>query len=64
MASRSKLGLASLAVAAVVLGLSIAQAVRHDSLDPIWAIAWLPAVIAGGLCRPSSAKRCSFRLHR
>ena len=61
MGSRSKLGVASLAVAAVVLGLSIAQAVRHDSLDPIWAIAWLPAVIAGGLYRPSSAKRCSLR---
>ena len=64
MARRSKLGIASLAVAAVVLGLSIAQAVRQDSLEPIWMIGWLPAVIAGGVYRPSNAKRCSLRLRR
>jgi hypothetical protein len=64
MASRSKLGIASLAVAAVVLGLSIAQAVRQDSLDPIWMIGWLPAVIAGAFYRTSGAKRCSLRLRR
>ena len=54
----------SLAVAAVVLGLSLAQAVREESLDPIWTIAWLPAVIAGGFYKPSNVKRCSPRLRR
>ena len=64
MARRSNLGIASLAVAAVVLGLSIAQAVRQGSLEPIWMIGWLPAVIAGGFYKPSKAKRCSLRLRR
>jgi lipopolysaccharide export LptBFGC system permease protein LptF len=64
MATRSKLGIASLAVAAVVLGLSVAQAVRQGSLDPIWAIAWLPAVIAAAFYRPPSGKRCTLRLRR
>jgi hypothetical protein len=61
---RSKLEIASLAVAAVVLGLSIAQSVRQGSLEPIWMIGWLPAVIAGGFYRPSKATRCSLRLRR
>ena len=64
MGRRSKLGIVSLAVAAVVLGLSIAQAVREASLDPIWTIAWLPAVIAGGFYKPSNGKRCSLRVRR
>ena len=64
MASRSKLGIASLAVAAVVLGVSIAQATRQDSLAPIWMIGWLPAVIVGAFYRPSGAKRWSLRLRR
>jgi hypothetical protein len=64
MASRSKLGIAWLAVAAVVLGLSIAQAARQDSLDPIWMIGWLPAVLAGAFYRQPGAKRCSPRLRR
>jgi len=62
--ARSKLGIASLAVAGIVLGLSIAQAVRHDSLEPILMIAWLPAVLAGAFYKPSAAKRCSLRLRR
>jgi hypothetical protein len=55
---RSKLGIASLAVAAVVLGLSVAQAIREASLG---TIAWLPAVMVGGLATPSTAKHCSVR---
>jgi hypothetical protein len=58
---RSKHGIASLAVAAVVLGLSVAQAIREASLGPIWTIAWLPTVIVGGLAAPSTAKHCSVR---
>ena len=58
---RRKLEIAALAVAALVLGLSIAQAVREGSVGPIWAIAWLPAVLAGGFARTSTGKRCSLR---
>ena len=64
MGRRSTLAIASLAVAAVVLGLSIVQAIRQDSLGPILMIAWLPAVFAGALYKPSAAKRCSLRLRR
>jgi hypothetical protein len=64
MGRRSKLEIASLAVAAVVVGMSVARAVRQDSLEPILMIAWLPAVFAGALYNPSAGKRCSLRLRR
>jgi hypothetical protein len=64
MGRRSRLEIASLAVAAVVLGLSVAQAVRQDSFEPILMIAWLPAVFAGALYKLSTIKRCSLRLRR
>jgi hypothetical protein len=64
MGRRSTLELASLAVAAVVLGLSVVQAVRQDSFQPILMIAWLPAVLVAGFYKPSNAKRCSLRLRR
>jgi len=57
------LSIAALDVAAVVGGLTIAQAVRQHSLTPIWLIGWLPAVIVGVSHRPSAAGRsCSDRL--
>jgi hypothetical protein len=56
---------AALLVAAVVTGFSIAQAVRQDSFDPIFQIAWLPAVIAAMYyARPVSGRSCSDRLLR
>ena len=64
MRRRSRLEIASLAVAAVVVALSIGQAVRQDSLEPVRMVAWVPAVLVGGLYRPSNAKRCSLRLRR
>jgi hypothetical protein len=33
------------ALAAIIAGSAIAQAVRQHSLDPIWAVGWLPAVL-------------------
>jgi len=42
-----------LAVAAVVAAATVVDAVRHDTLNPIWEMAWLPAVIAGALYRPT-----------
>jgi len=48
-----------LVVAALVTGLSIAQAMRQDSFDPILVICWLPAVmIAAYYGRPASGRRC------
>ena len=64
MGRRSKLELASLAVAAIVLGLSVVQAVRQDSFQPILMVGWLPAVLVATLSKPSAAKRCSLRLRR
>jgi hypothetical protein len=48
------------AVAVVVTGLSIAQAVRQDSFDPVVMIAWIPAVLIGASYRrPASGRSCS-----
>jgi hypothetical protein len=35
----------SLAVLLLVAGAAIAQAIRQHSLEPIWAVGWLPAVM-------------------
>ncbi len=53
------------AVSAVIIGSAIAQAIRQHSLDPVWMVGWLPAVLvaaypsvtgrggpARGRCRP------------
>ena len=54
----------ALSLAVIVLGFSIAQAVREDSLGPIWMIGWLPAVLVASVYRPASAERCLPRLRR
>ena len=59
---RPPVAVAALAVAALILGLTIAQAVRQDSLDPLWTIGWLPAVIVAALAMPR--KPCRGRLRR
>lgn len=33
------------AVSAIILGSAIAQAIRQHNLDPVWSVAWLPAVL-------------------
>jgi hypothetical protein len=64
MASRSFL-VAVLLVAATVTALSIAQALRQDSFEPILVIGWLPAVLIGVTYRrPLSGGSCSDRLLR
>ncbi len=35
------------ALSAIVIGSAMAQAIRQHSLDPVWTVAWLPAVLAG-----------------
>lgn len=61
----------TLALSAIILGAAIAQAIRQHSLDPVWMVGWLPAVLVavypsmterGG---PRSARgRCLPRLRR
>jgi hypothetical protein len=57
------------AVSAVIIGSAIAQAIRQHSLDPVWMVGWLPAVLAGvypALTRRggSADGRCLPRLRR
>jgi hypothetical protein len=56
--------IAVLVVAAVVTGLSVAQAVRQHSFEPILLIGWLPAVMIGALYRPKPGRSCSNRFLR
>jgi hypothetical protein len=35
------------AVSAVIIGSAITQAIRQHSLNPVWMVGWLPAVLAG-----------------
>ena len=59
------LSIAVLVVATVATGLSIAQAVRQNSFDPILLIAWIPAVLIGAYYRrPASGRSCSERRPR
>lgn len=57
---------AMFAVAAIILGSAIAQAIRQQSLDPVWMVGWLPAVMVAGMTgrRGSSRGRCLPRLRR
>jgi hypothetical protein len=33
------------ALAAIIIGAAVAQAIRQHSLDPVWSVGWLPAVL-------------------
>jgi hypothetical protein len=48
----------------VVAGAAIAQAIREHSWQPIWSVAWLPAVLIATLGRPASRRECLPRLRR
>jgi hypothetical protein len=50
-----------LAIALAALVLTIIEAVREHSVDPIWRAGWIPAVVAASLYA-SGGRRCS--LHR
>jgi hypothetical protein len=63
--NRSRVSLAiTLAAVAFVAVASIVDAARTDSFGPMWAVAWLPAVLVGVLYRPRSARRCWGQLGR
>jgi hypothetical protein len=42
---------------------SIVQAVRHDSLGPMYTTGWLPVVVLASIS-PAGARRCGLRLRR
>jgi hypothetical protein len=61
----------TLALSAIILGAAIAQAIGQHSLDPVWMVGWLPAVLVAvypsmtGRGGPRSARgRCLPRLRR
>jgi hypothetical protein len=56
--------LVAIGVAVVVAVAAVAQAVRGQSLEPIWTVSWIPAVLAAALARPQTTGRCARRLHR
>ena len=63
--NRSRISLViTLAAVAFVAVAAIVDAARTDSLGPIWAVAWLPAVLVGVLYRPRSVRECWGRLGR
>ena len=45
-------------VAVVVAGAAIAQAIREHSWQPIWTVAWLPAVFVASLGARRTTGRC------
>ena len=60
----ARLPLLALVVAALVAVAAIADAVRTNSLAPIWTVGWLPAVLVSAVRPRRSAARCSVRIRR
>ena len=60
----SKLSVLALVISVFVAGAAIADAVRTNSLGPIWMIGWLPAVLTGAFYRRPSDARCRARIRR
>jgi hypothetical protein len=59
----------TVAVSVIIIGSAVAQAIRQHGMDPVWAVGWLPAVLAAvypaltGRGR-SAHGRCLPRLRR
>lgn len=59
----------TVAVSVIIIVSAVAQAIRQHSLDPVWSVGWLPAVLAAvypaltGRGR-SAYGRCLPRLRR
>jgi hypothetical protein len=56
--------LATLLIVGVVAGAAIAQAIRDRSWQPIWSVAWLPAVVIATFYTPANPRECLQRLRR
>jgi hypothetical protein len=54
----------SVALAAMVIGFAIAQAFSERSWQPIWQVAWLPAVLVASLSRSRRSGACWPRSRR
>lgn len=54
----------AVALAAVVAAAAVAQSVREHSLQPIWTVGWVPAVLIASLARPRTARQCRRRRSR
>jgi hypothetical protein len=55
---------ATLILAAVLMALTIAQAIRDGSWQPIWGVGWLPAVLVASLSSRRPTARCRPRSRR
>jgi hypothetical protein len=63
--NRSRVWFAIVVAALVFVAVAaVVDTARTDSLGPIWAVAWLPAVLVGAFYRPRSARRCWGRMGR
>jgi hypothetical protein len=60
----SKLFLFSLVAAGFITAAVIADAVKTNSLGPIWMVGWLPAVLLAVVFQRPSGPRCSARIRR
>jgi cytosine/uracil/thiamine/allantoin permease len=54
----------ALAVGVVVGAAAVAQSIREHSLEPIWTVGWIPAVLVASLARPHAAGQCRRRRSR
>jgi hypothetical protein len=60
----ARLSVLALVIAALVAVAAIAEAVRSNSLGPIWTVGWLPAVLVSAVRPRPSTARCSVRHRR
>jgi hypothetical protein len=51
-------------VALSVTAAAIARAIGEHSLEPIWTIGWIPAVLIASIGRPNRRGDCVRRLQR
>jgi hypothetical protein len=63
MTSRAPAAFAVAAAVFVVVA-TVIDVARTGSLDPVWTVAWVPAVLVGALYRPAPRRDCSDRLRR
>jgi hypothetical protein len=70
MSTRTRwlLAIGYLALGGLIIGTAVAQAFRLHSMDPVWSVGWLPAVLVatypGLLRRDAGQRHCWPRLRR
>jgi hypothetical protein len=53
----------ALVLAGLVACAAIAQAISHHSLEPIWTVGWIPAVLVASI-GSRKADHCAWRVRR